>query len=247
MHVRLVRGDITGPQLRAVAALALEFGDGGVRTSNQQNLIVRWVPVDLLPAVYARLADVGLALPGAERLLDVTSCPGADTCQLGITSSRGLALALSEMIERDLPDLADAPDLRIKISGCPNSCGQHHIAAIGLFGGARKFNGEQAPTYQLLIGARLSSEAPRYGKPLARIPAKEVPEAVKTLLVLYRSERAEGEAFHAFVDRIGHERLAAVVEPWTELPSPADAPDKYIDWGADQRFTVETGPGECAA
>ncbi|MGH7392056.1 MAG: nitrite/sulfite reductase [Candidatus Rokuibacteriota bacterium] len=247
VHVRLVRGDATGAELRAVARLARDLGDARIRTSNQQNLILRWIPVDALPAAYAALGDAGLALPGAEGLIDVTSCPGADTCQLGITSSRGLALALSETIERELPDLADAPGLRIKISGCPNSCGQHHIAAIGLYGGARKFNGEQAPTYQLLLGGRVTGALPRYARPVARIPAREVPAAVQALLAVYRDERAEHEAFDAFVDRVGADRLEQVVEPWTELPPPAEAPDKYLDWGADQRFTLETGPGECAA
>lgn len=247
VHVRLVRGDATGAELQAVARLARELGDGRIRTSNQQNLIVRWIALDALPAAYATLAGAGLALPGAEGLIDVTSCPGADTCQLGITSSRGLALALGEMIERDLPDLADAPGLRIKISGCPNSCGQHHIAAIGLYGGARKFHGEQAPTYQLLLGARLHGEAPRYARPVARIPAREVPAAVHALLAAYRDERLGNEAFDAYLDRVSAERLERIVEPWTELAPLAEAPDKYLDWGADQRFTLQTGPGECAA
>ncbi len=247
VHVRLVRGDATGAQLRAVARLSRELGDGRIRTSSQQNLIVRWIALDDLPAVHAVLAAAGLALPGAERLIDVTTCPGADTCQLGITSSRGLALALSEAIERDLPELADAQGLRIKISGCPNSCGQHHIAAIGLYGGARKFHGEQAPTYQLLLGARLQGQAPRYARPVARLPARDVPAAVHALLVAYRDERREGETFDAFIDRVGAERLETIVEPWTELAPPADAPEKYLDWGADQRFTLQTGPGECAA
>jgi len=247
VHVRLVRGDATAAQLRVLARVAREFGDGGARTSNQQNLVLRWVPVDALPVVYAALAEAGLALPGAERLIDVTSCPGADTCQLGITSSRGLALALSEMIERELPDLADAQGLRIKISGCPNSCGQHHIAAIGLYGGARKFHGEQAPTYQLLLGARLHGETPRYAKPVARVPAREVPAAVRALLEAYGAERVADEPFDVFMDRVGAARLAAVLEPWTELPPSAEAPDKYLDWGAAEPFTLQTGPGECAA
>jgi sulfite reductase beta subunit-like hemoprotein len=244
--IRLVRGDISGAELRLVAELARELGDGGARATNQQNLVLRWIPVGALPRVYARLVDAGLALPGAERLIDVTSCPGADTCQLGITSSRGLALALGDMIERELPELADAPGLRIKISGCPNSCGQHHVASIGLFGGARKFNGQQAPTYQLLVGGRLGVDT-RYARPLARIPAKEVPSAARALLDLYRAERIQDEGFDAFVDRVGLDKLAHVVRPWTTLPSQADAPDKYLDWGAARSFDVETGPGECAA
>ncbi len=247
VHVRLVRGDATPEQLRALARGAREFGDSAARSTNQQNIILRWIPQDALGDLYSLLDRAGLALAGAERLIDVTTCPGADTCQLGITSSRGLALAIGEMIERELGDLADEDAVRIKISGCPNSCGQHHIAGIGLFGGARKFHDEQAPTYQLMLGGSLEPGNPRFGKAVARIPAKLVPQAIKSLLELYRGERAAGEAFSAFVERAGVERMKGVVAPWTELPPSAEAPDKYLDWGAEQDFKIETGPGECAA
>ncbi len=247
VHVRLVRGDATPEQLRVLARGAREFGDGTARSTNQQNIILRWIPQDALGDLYSLLDRAGRALAGAERLIDVTTCPGADTCQLGITSSRGLALAIGEVIERELGDLADEDSVRIKISGCPNSCGQHHIAGIGLFGGARKFHDEQAPTYQLMLGGSLEPGNPRFGKPVARIPAKLVPEAVKALLEIYRGERAAGEAFSAFVERAGVERMKGVVAPWTDLPPSAEAPDKYLDWGAEQDFKIETGPGECAA
>ncbi len=247
VHVRLVLGDVTPEQLRALAWAARDFGDGTVRSTNQQNFLLRWIPAAALPALYPLLKGVGLALPGAERLIDVTSCPGADTCQLGITSSRGLALAIAAMIESEFRELADESPLRIKISGCPNSCGQHHTADIGLFGGARKFHGEQAPTYQVLLGGSLEPATPRYGKPVARIPARHVPEAVVALLDLYRRERLDGEPFNAFVDRAGLERLRGALAPWTELPPSAEAPDKYLDWGSDKGFRLETGPGECAA
>ncbi len=247
VHVRLVRGDVTPEQFRALARAAREFGDGTMRSTNQQNFLLPWIPGDALGALYALLADAGLGLPGAERLIDVTACPGADTCQLGITSSRGLAAALGEMIEGELGDLADEAHIRIKISGCPNSCGQHHIANIGFFGGARKFHGEQAPTYQMLIGGSLEPGNPHFGKPVARVPAKHVPSAVKALLALYRSDRTAGELFNAFVERAGVSRVRAVLQPWTELPPSAEAPDKYLDWEAEHSFTLETGPGECAA
>ncbi len=247
VHVRLVLGDVTPEQLRTVARAARDFGDGTARSTNQQNLLLRWIPNDALPALYEVLDEAGLALPGAERLIDVTSCPGADTCQLGITSSRGLAQAIAAAIETALGDLADERGIRIKISGCPNSCGQHHIADIGLFGGARKFHGEQAPTYQMLLSGGLEPGNPRYGRQVARIPAKQVPGAVTALLAHYRRERAGDERFGAFVDRVGPERLKEVLAPWTELPLPADAPDAYLDWGAEERFTLATGPGECAA
>jgi sulfite reductase beta subunit-like hemoprotein len=246
VHVRLVRGDATAAQFRAVAALVRASADATVRTTNQQNLFVRWVPATALPDVYATLRAADLVAPGAERLVDVTSCPGADTCQLGITSSRGLALAISDTIERELGDLADASGLRVKISGCPNSCGQHHIASLGLYGGSRKFHGEAAPTYQLLVGGRTGGET-RYGTPLARIPARLVPDAVRALLERYRDERGAGEAFDAFTGRVGKERLAEIVAPWTELPPSAETPEAYVDWEATGRFVPETGAGECAA
>ena len=246
VHVRLVRGDITARQLRAVAHVARDYGDGAVRSTNQQNLALRWIRAEAVPAVHDALAAVELVAPGAERLVDVTTCPGADTCQLGITSSRGLATALADLIERELPDLADESGLRIKISGCPNSCGQHHIAGIGFYGGSRKFSGEPAPTYQMLVGGRSGADT-RFGRPLARIPARLVPHAVRSLLVVYRQERTDAESFDAFVTRVGHERLAAVVAAWTELPPADETPDMYRDWDATTRFSPQTGTGECAA
>ncbi len=247
VHVRLLLGDVTADQLRTLARAARQFADGRVRSTNQQNIALRWVSASALGDVFALLSAAGLAAAGAERLVDVTSCPGADTCQLGITSSRGLAQALSATIERELGSLADRAGLRIKISGCPNSCGQHHIASIGLYGGARKFGGDQVPTYQLLIGGALGATGARFGKPLARIPAKNVPAAVQALLARYRDDGAGAESFDAFVDRVGIAALKVIVEPWTELPSRAESPDGYLDWGASETFKAETGPGECAA
>jgi sulfite reductase beta subunit-like hemoprotein len=137
--------------------------------------------------------------------------------------------------------------VRIKISGCPNSCGQHHIAGIGLFGGARKFGGAQAPTYQLLLGGGIEEGRARFGVPVARVPARNVPDAVRTLLEIYRHDRAERERFTTFVDRVGAERLGNAIAHLTELPPIAEAPEKFLDWGATVAFRPETGAGECAA
>ncbi len=246
VHVRLIRGDVTPEQLRILARATREFGNRELRSTNQQNVLLRWIPKDALGDLYSLLAEAGLAEPGAERLIDVTTCAGADTCQLGITSSRNLAIEIGEVIEREIEDLADEAGVRIKISGCPNSCGLHHLANIGLFGGAKKFHGEQAPVYQMLLGGSLEPENTRFARPIARIPAKQVPEAVKALLDLYRCERVAGESFNAFVERGGAERLKEALAPWIELPPPAEAPDKYLDWGAERSFEIETGPGECA-
>ncbi|MCZ7624836.1 MAG: nitrite/sulfite reductase [Candidatus Methylomirabilis sp.] len=150
--IRLDLGDITSAQIRTLAFVAREFGDGTVRSTNQQNFALRWIPAERLPALYRVLSVVGLAAPSAERLADITACPGAETCQLGITSSRGLGAAMGALFDDELKDLADETGLRIKISACPNSCGQHHLADIGLYGGAKKFNGRQVADLRDVAG-----------------------------------------------------------------------------------------------
>ena len=247
VHIRLVLGDITATQLRALARAARQFGNGAVRSTAQQNFVLRWVAEAELAELYQRLEREGLALAGAERAIDVTACPGADTCQLGITSSRGLAVAIEEVFTNGLAELAHEGGVRIKISGCPNSCGQHHIANIGFYGGARKYQGEQAPAYQMLLGANLEPGDAHYAKPTDKIPAKNVPAVVRALLSFFRDQRQEGESFNAFLVRLGDEKVRNVVAPFTTLPSSREAPDKYKDWGSTAGFTVETGPGECAA
>jgi len=247
VHVRLELGDIAPVQLRAVAFAAREFGTGAVRATNQQNVVIRWIPVGRLPALYRVLASVGLAQPSAERLADITTCPGAETCQLGITSSRGLASALGELFRNGLRDLADDGRIRIKISGCPNSCGHHHLASIGFYGGAKKFHGQQAPTYQMLLGASLEPGQAQYAKPVARVPAKNVPLAVEALLRRYAEERRDGESFNQFLERYGMDRVKALLGPFAELPPASESQDGYIDFRSERVFTIETGPGECAA
>jgi sulfite reductase beta subunit-like hemoprotein len=247
VHVRLELGDITPIQLRTLAFAARQFGDGTVRSTNQQNFILRWVRIDRITSLYRVLASVGLAEPSAERLADVTACPGADTCQLGITSSRGLAAALGDLFRNGLSDLADEAGIRIKISGCPNSCGQHHIANIGFYGGAKKFHGLQAPTYQMLLGASLEGSQVGYARAMARIPAKNIPGAVEALLRLYQGERQPREPFSQFLERYGVDQLKGVLKPFTELPPALEAPDHYLDYQSEEAFSIQTGPGECAA
>ena len=247
VHVRLVLGDITPVQLRALAQAAREFGNGAARSTAQQNFVLRWIREADLPHLYQLLAREGLAFIGAERAIDVTSCPGADTCQLGITSSRGLALAIGEVFNNGLASLADEGGIRIKISGCPNSCGQHHIANIGFYGGAKKYNGEQAPAYQLLLGASLDAGNAHYGKPTAKIPSKNIPALVERLLLFFKEERQSGESFNAFLDRVGDNKIRDIIAPYTTLPAVSEAPKSYKDWGSDKSFTIDTGPGECAA
>ncbi len=247
VSVRLRLGDVSAPQLRVLAFATRQFADGWVRTTNQQNVLLRWIPTDKVAAVYRLLKAVGLAEPSADRLADITTCPGSDTCQLGITSSRGLARAIGELLQSTYADLADEAGLQIKISGCPNSCGHHHIAGIGFSGGAKEFNGQQAPTYQVLLGAALQLDGTKYARPAFKVPAKNAPRVVGRLLDLYRSERLAGERFEAFVERVGLSRIREAVKDLTELPASTEAPDMYVDWGGTEGFHVTTGVGECAS
>jgi sulfite reductase beta subunit-like hemoprotein len=247
VSVRLTLGEVTGQQLRVLAFVARQFGDGWVRNTNQQNVLLRWIPNARLPAVYRLLRSVGLADPSAERLADITSCPGADTCQLGITSSRGLAVAIGDIFRNGHAHLADEAGIRIKVSGCPNSCGHHHIASIGFCGGSKEFDGRPVPTYQVLLGASLALDGTKYARPAVKVPAKNAPALVGRLLDLYTAERQEGEPFAPFVERVGLARIREAVKDLTTLQPQSEQPDKYLDWGSTEGFAVQTGPGECAA
>jgi len=196
-------GDLSADQFRILAALVGRFPGIEVRTVITQNLVLRWVREEWLPELYAFLAEAELGKPGVHGIGDVLGCPGADTCNLALTHSHRLALELGrQLTERD--DLALAEDLRgvsIKISGCPNSCGHHHIGTIGLHGAVRRVEGRQVPYYQLMLGGEVDDGEVTFGRPVMRIPARRVPEAIFRLVTLYRAERAEGESFASWIRR----------------------------------------------
>ncbi len=203
-YVTVPGGDLTSEQMRGLARIAKRYSRGVVQTTATQDALFRWVRGEDLPDLYADLAALGLGLPGATCVMNVTSCPGADTCNLAVTHSHRLGLELARQLAAR-PEYGLAEDLKgidIKVSGCPNSCGQHHIAAIGLYGNARKVNGRQVPYYQILLGGRLTEGETEFGRPVLRVPAKRAPEAIFRILDLYRAERREGEPFHAWVQRL---------------------------------------------
>lgn len=245
--VRLPLGDITPEGLRALADIAETYA-GEVRSAISQNLLLRHVPEWALGGLYEALLEAGLAQAGAHTLLDITRCPGADTCNLAITRSRGLAAALEERLKA-LP-LAQDPALRtlsLKISGCPNSCGQHHIANIGFYGASRKVGDREAPHYTLLLGGRTREGEARFGQVVGRVPARRVPEAVERILRRYQAERQNGESFQAFLDRVGTASFKPLLADLQEIPPYGEAPALYEDLGAEgETFSVALGRGECA-
>jgi sulfite reductase (NADPH) hemoprotein beta-component len=240
-------GDATAAQLRVLADLAAAYGDGTVRTTHDQDLLLRWVRRADVPELYRRLAAAGLGLPGAGTLADVTSCPGAEACRLAVTQSRGLGRALGERL-RQRPDLVDAvPGLRIKISGCPNGCGQHHVAGIGFQGSVRRLGGRVIPQYFVLLGGGIDGGGARFGRLAAKLPARRVGEAVERLVALYTAQRDPGESPEAYFRRVELSEVKAALSE-LEAITPQDAlPEDYVDIGDDAEFVVEAMEGECSA
>jgi sulfite reductase beta subunit-like hemoprotein len=242
VHIRLPLGDLTVTQLRAVAQIVETHGEGEARTTNDQNLILRWISSDRLPLVYQALADVGLDRTGASTVLDVTSCQGGTTCQLAVTQSRGAGRLISEFLAARADVVARAPDLTIKISGCPNSCGQHHIAGIGLQGGVRKIAGKAVPQYLLHVGGGHLADGARFGRLIAKVPARRLPLAIERLIELTERERKEGERSDDVLARLPDEMLTAALGGVPEL-LPADAvDDDFVDLDdGDARFAATIG------
>jgi sulfite reductase beta subunit-like hemoprotein len=205
-------GDYTTVQGRALAGLAEDYGNGTLRLSNEQNLLLPYISGAALPAVYQRLQAIGLAEAGANHLTDVVSCPGADYCSLAVTRSMGMAERIRQHLASTGFSAAAIGELRVKISGCPNSCAQHHVADIGLTGMTIKGrDGKERPHYSILVGGHVGEHDPSVGKRLGgRFPEAVIPRAIAAVAECYRSERMAEEPFHAFVKRFGIDQLSQI-------------------------------------
>ncbi len=247
-QIKLPLGDMTTAQIRGLANMIDRFSTNGARTTHQQNIILHRVMQDQLPGLYAALQEIGLADAGAERVVDVISCPGANTCQLALTRSMGVGAAINDAFSKDLPTYDDLDGLRIRISGCPNSCGHHHIAGIGLHGVAKKVNGTLVPHYQLHLGGGIDADQAVIGKSKIKLPAKNIPAAILELIRMFREKQQEGETFNQFIERFGREAIGEKLEPFTHLPPQDEAPEQYRDWDEDDKtFSLDDlGPGECS-
>ncbi|HET8639056.1 MAG TPA: nitrite/sulfite reductase [Solirubrobacterales bacterium] len=248
VEVKIVRGDLTPEQFRGLAAIMREFTGGYARSTVQQNLVLRWVRDEALFDVWRRLDDLGLSEAGPREISDVVSCPGTDSCKLGITSSMGLNRAIKERVES--MEISDELTRRIhiKMSGCPNGCSQHHIANIGFYGASLKVGDRQMPAYIPHIGGNYEGGEVVFGTRLkSRLPSKRVPEAVERWIRLYEAERNDGEEFNPFAERIGAQRFEEAVK---DLTMPAEfsleTMQQFIDWQRSSPYKVERGEGECA-
>lgn len=237
-------GDVTSAQLRSLASIQREL-KADVRLSNRQNVVFRGLTEGQLPVLYARLEAIGMARPGAELSRDVVACPGADTCNIAVTQSRGLAAAIGEELEAE--GLGEIGGVRINISGCTNSCGQHHIADIGFFGAERRAHGQSAPGYQMLLGGYVGQEQIHFGDKALRLPAKNAPQAAAAVIRRFNEERTAGEAFRRWMDRVGGaEAIAKDLLYLDVFPKPEDAPEFYVDYGEQAPFVAAVGDSECA-
>jgi sulfite reductase (ferredoxin) len=246
--VSLPLGDASAAQLRALADIARRFVKDTLRTTVEQNILFRWVSEADLPVFYEAIKAIGLGSADAATIVDVTACPGTDTCKLGIASSRGLARELRYRLgEKSLELNAAVKNLRIKVSGCFNSCGQHHIADIGFYGINRNVNGFQVPHFQVVLGGKFHDNAGEYGVPIAAVPSKRIPEAVMSITEFYVGQRRRNERFQEFVGRVGKKAIKDLLEDLTKIPAHEVDPSYYSDWGDPREFTLaDMGVGECA-
>jgi sulfite reductase (ferredoxin) len=247
-QITLALGDFTPLQGRAIANIMRKYTGDTLRTTVFQNLMFRWISEADLPALYGELRAIGLADAGADTISDITSCPGTDTCKLGISSSRGLAGELRKRLTVVGNELAEkAPDLSVKCSGCFNSCGQHHIADLGFLGVSRNVGGRRVPHFQLVVGGERRQNAGSFGLAIGAIPSKNVPAAVDRLGRAYIAGKQEGDTFKTWVDRFGKKEVKKLIDDLTQVPSYEQDPSFYSDWGDPREYTIDDiGEGECA-
>lgn len=247
--VNLPLGDLTADQARSLADIAAQYAGDNVRTSVDQNIVLRFIAEGDLPEVHRRLQQAGLAIPGAGTIVDVTACPGTDTCKLGIASSRGLAGVVRDQLTRKSAQLDQAvTDLSVKISGCFNSCAQHHIADIGFYGNARAgSDGRRVPHFQVVLGGERQHNAGHYGMAVGAVPSKNAPQVIDALTDAYVAGREHAETFRDWSQRQGKRALRGLLEPFMDVPDFASNPEFYTDHSDARLFTMgDLGVGECA-
>jgi len=247
--ISLPLGDISSHQGRKLAHIAHKYVGDAMRLTVEQNIVLRWVSNKDLPELYKELNTIGLATPDAGTIVDVTSCPGTDTCKLGIASSRGLAGELRLQLAQKSLELDKAiKGLRIKVSGCFNSCGQHHIADIGFYGISRNIKGFKVPHFQVLLGGEWKNNGGSYGMAIGAVPSKKIPKAVTLITEGFIKERISfDESFQEYVGRVGKKYMRSIIEQLMVVPSHEEDASYYTDWGDPREFSLgDMGVGECA-
>lgn len=245
VYVKLPLGNMHHQKARLFADVADLYASNDLRITVNQGYLLRFVRPEALHSLFAALDDLGLADPGFDSVADVAACPGTDSCNLAISASTGLALELESVIRNEYADLIYNNDLKIKISGCPNSCGQHGLASIGFHGSSQKNGKLVLPAVQVVLGGGLAGDGEGYlSEKVIKIPSKRAPEALRSLLNDYDENKLEGEYYYAYYQRQGKNYFYQLLKPFTELSTLIQ--QDYVDWGSDRPFEVKTEAGECA-
>jgi sulfite reductase (ferredoxin) len=248
VSLNLPLGDITSEQTRALVDIARKYVGDNIRTTVEQNMVLRFVREADLPALHEELVAAGIGAPGASTIVDVNACPGTDTCKLGIASSRGLAGELRRRLTAKSASLDEAvKGLRINISGCFNSCGQHHIADIGFYGNSRKIAKRTVPHFQVILGGQWTQNAGAYGLAVGSVPSKAAPAVVEALADSFAASREKNETFQAWTSRLGKRSVREIIQPFMQVPAYEEDKSFYTDWADAREFTIgDLGVGECA-
>ena len=240
-------GDFTSEQMRVVGELARAYSDGAVRVTMEQDLVFRWVKIADVRELYVRLSAAGLGLAEASTVAKVASCPGAESCRLAVTQSRGLGRLLEDQL-RARPDLIDAADgMRVKISGCPNGCGQHHIATVGFQGSVRRVGGKAVPQYFVTVGGSVTADGATFGRLVSKIPARRIPEVLERLIGLYEREKQDGENASEFFRRVDALKVTVLLQDLQRLTEQDATPEDFVDLAETAEFAPEVMDGECSA
>jgi sulfite reductase (ferredoxin) len=245
VYLKVPNGDIKVPEAHRIAALAEKYASQDMRVTMNQGLMLKFVRREALPYIYSELKEMGFGNPGFDSIADVTTCPGTDTCNLGVTNSMTLALVLEEVIQYEFRHLIFDSEIKIKMSGCMNSCGQHMAAQIGLHGSSIKVGNLVAPAMQVVLGGGVDKDGlGTVGDKIVKLPTKRMPEALRILLNDYEAHAEEGEYFNDYYRRQGKHYFYGMLKPLADAKTFKD--DEFFDYGQDQHFTPEIGVGECA-
>ena len=245
VYIKVSKGDIKTDLARKLVEAIKPFVADEIRITQNQGLLLKYVREDALPLLYAALNPLGFAVPGFDSIADVTTCPGTDTCNLGISNSMALSVALEDVIYEEYPELIYDKDLKIKISGCMNSCGQHGLAHIGFHGSSVKANGKVVPAVQVMLGGgTIGNGEGRVAERVIKAPSKRATDVLRTLLNDYAGLAEEKESFHSYYDRQGKDYFYQLLKPLADLTTLKD--EEYVDWGHEETFVTAIGVGECA-
>nr|WP_068890261.1 HEPN domain-containing protein [Pedobacter panaciterrae] len=245
VYIKVTKGDIETDLARKLVDAISPFAADEIRVTQNQGLLLKFVREGALPSLYVQLKALGFAKPGFDSIADVTTCPGTDTCNLGISNSMSLSVALEEVIYEEYPELIYDKDLKIKISGCMNSCGQHGLAHIGFHGSSVKANGKVVPAVQVMLGGgTVGNGEGRVAERVIKAPSKRATDVLRALLNDFGANSEKEESFHKYYDRNGKDYFYQLLKPIADLTNLKD--EEYVDWGHEETFETAIGVGECA-